>query len=133
MQFVCFYSTRLYKKTKFVARNKHIELREAFYENQYFDPQTVSKPYKKGSIIEKLSKLKKNNSKEISSQEHTGIYIKKPHEALDDVVVSSDGLSMYASSTEYIWKKSQDSIPVNTVLWQPSLLMILTHIHFQLE
>ncbi len=90
--------------------NKPIELREAFYENQYFDPQTVNKPYKKSSTIHNLSKLKKKSSTEISSQEHSGIYIKKSHEDLDDAM-NNDELSINANSTDYIWNNSLDDQP----------------------
>ncbi len=106
--------TRLYKKTKYVARNKHLELREAFYESQYFDPQTKNKPYKKDSTIAKintkLSKLKNKNTGEISSQEHSGIYFKKPQESLNDAV-DNDDFKIFASSTESIWKNSLNGFP----------------------
>ena len=58
---------RLYKRTKYVAKNKAQEEKEIFYESQYFDDQIV-KP--------KRFHLFKPKNKEIFSQEHTGIYKK---------------------------------------------------------
>ncbi len=58
---------RLYKRSKYVAKNKALEEKEIFYESQYYDDQ-VNKT--------KRSKIIKPKDKEIFSQEHTGIYKK---------------------------------------------------------
>lgn len=99
----------MYKKAKFVAKNKAEEEREMFYSSQNGSPE--KKPNLLVRLFTKFGIMKTNKIREVRTKEHAGIYIDKKNVDHDakDYYIDNDMLgSHFADSTDHILNSSMN-------------------------